>query len=45
VVSVERDTGHGIEVRVRPGGGRQVEVELDRNYRVLEVDHESLGDE
>ena len=45
VVSVERDTGHGIEVRVRPGGGRQIEVELDRNYRVLEVDHESLGDE
>jgi hypothetical protein len=45
VVSVERDTGHGIEVRVRPGGGRQIEVELDRSYRVLEIDDESLGDE
>ena len=45
VVSVERDTGHGIEVRVRTGTRRQVEVELDRNFRVLEVDDESLGDE
>jgi hypothetical protein len=45
VVSVERDTGQGIEVRVRPGGGRQIEVELDRNFRVVEIDHESLGDE
>jgi hypothetical protein len=45
VVSVERDTDHGIEVRVRTGTGRQVEVELDRNFRVLEVDDESLGDE
>jgi hypothetical protein len=45
VVSVERDPGGEIEVRVRPGGGRQIEVELDRNYRVLELDDESLGDE
>ena len=45
VVSVERDTDHGIEVRVRTGTRRQVEVELDRNFRVLEVDDESLGDE
>jgi hypothetical protein len=45
VVSVERDPGGDIEVRVRPGGGRQIEVELDRNYRVLELDDESLGDE
>ena len=45
VVSVERDQGGEIEVRVRPGGGRQIEVELDRNYRVLELDDESLGDE
>jgi hypothetical protein len=45
VVSVERDTGHGIEVRVRTGTRRQVEVELDRNFRILEVDDESLGDE
>src|SRR5918997_4634702 len=34
VVSVERDAGGEIEVRVRPGGGRQIEVELDRNFRV-----------
>jgi hypothetical protein len=45
VVSVERDGGGEIEVRVRPGGGRQIEVELDRNYRVIELDDESLGDE
>ena len=45
VVSVERDTGQGIEVRVRTGSQRQIEVELDRNFRVIEVDHESLGDE
>jgi hypothetical protein len=45
VVSVERDSGGEIEVRVRPGAGRQLEVELDRSFRVLEVDHESLGDE
>ena len=45
VVSVERDSGDEIEVRVRPGGGRQIEVELDRNFHVVEIDHESLGDE
>jgi hypothetical protein len=45
VVSVERDAGQGIEVRIRTKTGRQLEVELDRNLRVLEVDHESLGDE
>jgi hypothetical protein len=45
VVSVERDTGQGIEVRVRTGSRRQIEVELDRNFRVVEVDDESLGDE
>jgi hypothetical protein len=45
VVSVERDAGGEIEVRVRTGNGRQQEVELDRNFRVLEVDDESLGDE
>jgi hypothetical protein len=45
VVSVERDTGQGIEVRVRPGARRQIEVELDRNFRVIEIDDESLGDE
>jgi hypothetical protein len=45
VVSVERDANGGIEVRVRPGSGSQFEVELDRNYRVVEIDDESLGDE
>jgi hypothetical protein len=45
VVSVERDTGHGIEVRVRPGGGGQIEVELDGHFRIIQVDDESLGDE
>jgi hypothetical protein len=45
VVSVERDAGREIEVRVRTGSGRQIEVEIDRNFRVLEIDHESLGDE
>ena len=45
VVSVERDAGGEIEVRVRPGGGRQIEVELDRKFRVVEIDDESLGDE
>jgi pantoate kinase len=45
VVSVERDANGGIEVRVRTGSGRQKEVELDRNFRVVEIDDESLGDE
>jgi hypothetical protein len=45
VVSVERDSDQGIEVRVRTGSRRQIEVELDRNFRVVEVDDESLGDE
>jgi hypothetical protein len=44
VVSVEYDT-HGIEVRIRTGARRQQEVELDRRFRVLEVDDESLTDE
>lgn len=45
VVSVERDANGGIEVRVRNGTRRQSEVELDPNYRVVEIDDESLGDE
>jgi hypothetical protein len=45
VVSVERDANGEIEVRVRTGSRRQLEVELDRNYRVVEVDDESLADE
>jgi hypothetical protein len=45
VVSVERDANQDIEVRIQTGGQRQLEVELDRHYRVVEVDDESLGDE
>jgi hypothetical protein len=30
---------------VRTGSRRQIEVELDRNFRVVEIDDESLGDE
>ena len=45
VVSVERDANRGVEVRIQNGGQRQLEVELDRNFRVVEVDNEALGDE
>jgi hypothetical protein len=45
VVSVERDADQGIEVRVQTETGRQLEVELDRKLRVVEVDDEALGDE
>jgi hypothetical protein len=45
VVSVERDAGGGIEVRVRTGNRVTIEVELDRSFRVVETEHESLGDE
>jgi hypothetical protein len=45
VVSVERDPNGGIEVRLQNGGQRQLEVELDRNYKQVEVDDEALGDE
>lgn len=45
VVSVERDPNKGIEVRIQNGGESQLEVELDRNFRLVEVDDEALGDE
>jgi hypothetical protein len=45
VVSVERDPNGGIEVRIQTGGQRQLEVELDRRFRLVEIDHEDLGDE
>jgi hypothetical protein len=45
VVSVERDPNKGIEVRIQNGGQRQLEVELDQNFRLVEVDDEALGDE
>jgi len=44
VVSVEYDA-QGIEVRIRTGARRQQEVELDRNFRFVEIDDESLADE
>jgi hypothetical protein len=44
VVSVEYDKP-GIEVRIRTGARQQKEVELDANYRVVEVDDEALSDE
>jgi hypothetical protein len=45
VVSVERDPNGGIEVRIQNGGRRQLEVELDRNFKLVEIDDEALGDE
>jgi hypothetical protein len=45
VVSVERHASGGIEVRVRTGGRRTIEVELDRGFRVVGTEQESLGDE
>ena len=44
VVSVERDPNGGIEVRIHKGGQRQLEVELDRNFKLVEIDDEALGD-
>jgi hypothetical protein len=45
VVSVERDAGGEFEVRVRTGNRVTIEVELDEDFRVVETEHESLGDE
>jgi hypothetical protein len=45
VVSVERDAGGGIEVRVRTGTRDTIEVELSRAFEVVENERESLGDE
>lgn len=45
VTSVERDSPNEIEVNVRFGNGVQVEVELDREFRVGEVEDEDPGDE
>ncbi|HEV3379045.1 MAG TPA: hypothetical protein VG126_17360 [Thermoleophilaceae bacterium] len=46
VVSVEHDAGGGIEVRVRTEGASEtLEVELNRDFEVVEVEQESLGDE
>jgi hypothetical protein len=45
VVSVERDRNGDIDVRVRTRTDSLIQVELDRRFRVLEVDREDLGDE
>jgi hypothetical protein len=46
VVSVEHDAGGGIEVRVRTGAASEtIEVELNRDFEVVEVEQESVGDE
>jgi hypothetical protein len=45
VVSVERDPGGEVEVRVRTGTRQTIELELNRDFEVVEVEHESLGDE
>jgi hypothetical protein len=46
VVSVEHDAGGGIEVRVRTDAASEtLEVELNRDFEVVEVEQESLGDE
>ena len=39
------ETGIGKVVSVERDSDREIEVELDRNFRVVEVDDESLGDE
>jgi hypothetical protein len=45
VVGVEREAGGYLEVGVLLRGGRQVEVELDSRFRVVEVEEETPGDE
>jgi hypothetical protein len=45
VVSAERDPGRQIEVSMQTADGRQVEVELDHRFRVLEVEQEDPRDE
>jgi hypothetical protein len=44
VIGVERESGGRFEVGVLQRGG-QVEVELDRDFRVTEVEGETPGDE
>jgi hypothetical protein len=45
VIGVERESGGRYEVGVLLRGGNQVEVELDRNFRVTEVEGEDPRDE
>jgi hypothetical protein len=45
VTSVERDSPNEVEVNVRFRNGVQLEVELDREFRVGEVEDEDPGDE
>jgi hypothetical protein len=45
VTGVEREAGGGFEVGVLRRGGRQVEVQLDRHFRVTAVEGEDPRDE
>lgn len=45
VIGVERESEGRYEVGVLLRGGRQIEVELDRNFRVTEVEGEDPRDE
>jgi hypothetical protein len=45
VIGVEREPRHFYEVGVQLRGGRQVEVEMDRHFRVTEVEGEDPRDE
>jgi hypothetical protein len=45
VVGVERDSFSEIEVGIRKGKDRQIEVELDERFRVTDVSTEDPGDE
>jgi hypothetical protein len=45
VVTVERESRREIEVSIRVGAGRQIEVELDRSFAAVEVEPEDPRDE
>lgn len=45
VVSVERDSRREIEVSIRLAADRQVQVELDHTFRVVDVTREKPSDE
>jgi hypothetical protein len=45
VIEVERDSSNQIEVRIQQRGGRQIEVEMDRRFRVREVEADAPRDE
>jgi hypothetical protein len=45
VLSAEWEQGGGIEVAVRRRNGTQVEVGLDRRFRIREIEREDPADE